>query len=76
MPTPCYFGRPNWTTVFDKISNHHPGAHVGVFVCGPTPLAGEVKGNCNKRNKQARHESRTQKDREQATTFSFHKEDF
>ena len=69
VPTPCYFGRPNWRGVLDKISTNHPGSRVGVFVCGPPPMAGELKGLCNRKNEQGRG-------LETATKYVFHKENF
>ena len=72
VPTPCYFGRPDWNQVFNKITDNHPGARVGVFVCGGPTLAGAIKGLCIQKNALVQNKV----DRDSATTFSFHKENF
>ena len=68
VPTPCYFGRPEWKSVLNKVSNNHPTSRVGVFVCGPSGLSSQLKGLCNKANLQSKGDA--------ATKFDFHKESF
>lgn len=69
VPTPCYFARPDWKGVMNKISLSHRGERVGVFVCGPSTLAGQLKGLCNLRNEQSRSDPN-------AAKYVFHKETF
>ncbi|XP_047938579.1 respiratory burst oxidase homolog protein C-like [Salvia hispanica] len=38
-----HFGRPNWDTVFQTISNNHPGSKVGVFYCGAPATMRDLK---------------------------------
>ncbi|MGH0168538.1 UNVERIFIED_CONTAM: hypothetical protein FKN15_057817 [Acipenser sinensis] len=33
------YGRPNWENEFKTIAGNHPGARIGVFLCGPEVLA-------------------------------------
>ena len=52
------FGRPNWKAELNKIVDSIPGggggagARVGVFLCGPKPLAQELKKACQNVNEQ------------------------
>ncbi|KAJ6539891.1 ferric reductase NAD binding domain-containing protein [Mycena vulgaris] len=48
LRAPTHFGRPNWDRVFSSIAQKHPESDVGVFFCGPTPLAAALHENSNK----------------------------
>ncbi|XP_048855109.1 cytochrome b-245 heavy chain [Brienomyrus brachyistius] len=41
------YGRPNWNSEFNSIGANHKGSKVGVFLCGPPPLADSLKTQCN-----------------------------
>eukprot|EP00158_Paraphelidium_tribonemae_P006550 Partr_v1_DN27878_c1_g1_i4_m22574 putative NADPH- oxidase len=41
-----YIGRPNWNTIFHKISDDNPHAIVGVFPCGPKPVVRNIARAC------------------------------
>ncbi|KAG6498918.1 hypothetical protein ZIOFF_038671 [Zingiber officinale] len=59
-----HFARPNWRTVFKRITLNHPGKRVGVFYCGDPLVIGELR--------------RLSQDFSHRTTtkFVFHKENF
>ncbi|KAF4093260.1 hypothetical protein AMELA_G00000210 [Ameiurus melas] len=40
------YGKPNWDNEFNSIATTHPGCKVGVFLCGPTPLAKALEKQC------------------------------
>ncbi|KAG7467453.1 hypothetical protein MATL_G00153950 [Megalops atlanticus] len=40
------YGKPNWDTEFNTIGAKHSGSKVGVFLCGPTPLAKALEKQC------------------------------
>ena len=61
------FGRPNWNSELNKIVTSIPGGsgeteagggRVGVFLCGPKPLAQELKEACKKVNEQTENGGR------------------
>ncbi|KAM9493959.1 NADPH oxidase 2 isoform 1-T2 [Clarias gariepinus] len=41
------YGKPNWDNEFSTIATSHPGCKVGVFLCGPTPLAKALEKQCH-----------------------------
>ncbi|XP_060688661.1 cytochrome b-245 heavy chain-like [Hemiscyllium ocellatum] len=43
-----YYGRPNWDKEFQAIAQTHPKTTVGVFLCGPQPLAKALEQCSNK----------------------------
>ena len=43
LETPTFYGRPHWNTIFNDLSINHPKTDIGVFCCGPKPLARELK---------------------------------
>ena len=48
------FGRPNWPVELTKIVDGlSADSRVGVFLCGPKPLAEELKESCKKVNEDA-----------------------
>ncbi|KAG7315331.1 hypothetical protein KOW79_021419 [Hemibagrus wyckioides] len=40
------YGKPNWENEFNTIATTHPGSKVGVFLCGPGPLAKALEKQC------------------------------
>jgi len=38
-----FMGRPNWRRIFPKLAEKHAGEHIGVFLCGPQALRGELQ---------------------------------
>ncbi|KAK7038179.1 FAD-binding FR-type domain-containing protein [Favolaschia claudopus] len=48
LRAPTHFGRPNWNNIFASIAQKHTESDVGVFFCGPTPIATALHLNCNK----------------------------
>ncbi|KAI4335910.1 hypothetical protein L6164_014506 [Bauhinia variegata] len=63
-PIRTHFARPNWFNIFSKLARRHRGAKIGVFYCGPSNLARELKKLCTK------FSSKT------TTRFVFHKENY
>ncbi|XP_062846046.1 cytochrome b-245 heavy chain isoform X1 [Trichomycterus rosablanca] len=57
------YGKPNWDNEFSTIANSHPGCKVGVFLCGPTPLAKALAKQCHTQS-------------QSGTEFIFNKENF
>nr|QDH44653.1 respiratory burst oxidase-like protein N [Ricinus communis] len=58
------FGRPNWFSIFSKMSSKHRGERIGVFYCGPSALGNELERLCTK------FSTKTE------TRFVFHKENY
>jgi NADPH oxidase len=48
LRAPTHFGRPNWDRIFPTIADKHPDTDVGVFFCGPGPLASTLHQMSNK----------------------------
>ncbi|KAF8181215.1 NADPH oxidase B [Mycena galopus ATCC 62051] len=48
LRAPTHFGRPNWDKMFTSIAQQHPESDVGVFFCGPAPIAKALGENSNK----------------------------
>jgi len=46
LETRTQFGRPNWVKELSNIAAKSGDARVGVFLCGPKPLAKELKQAC------------------------------
>ncbi|KAJ3325954.1 hypothetical protein HDV06_002339 [Boothiomyces sp. JEL0866] len=69
-----FAGRPNWNRIFKEKAKKHAGTEIGVFLCGPGPIAQQLaaasKLHSTKRNK---HLHTTLSKR---TLFKFHKENF
>ncbi|KAF6165052.1 hypothetical protein GIB67_000636 [Kingdonia uniflora] len=63
-PVRTHFGRPNWSKVITKLAHRHERTKIGVFYCGPSALAKELKKLCIKIT------SKT------TTRFVFHKENY
>ncbi|KAI9088376.1 hypothetical protein K1719_029825 [Acacia pycnantha] len=59
-----HFARPNWFTIFSRLARKHRGAKIGVFYCGPSNLARDLKGLCTKFSTKT------------TTRFIFHKENY
>eukprot|EP00742_Colponemidia_sp_Colp-10_P005362 GILJ01005730.1.p1 GENE.GILJ01005730.1~~GILJ01005730.1.p1 ORF type:complete len:1207 (-),score=135.75 GILJ01005730.1:170-3724(-) len=63
-----FAGRPNWRRIFKNISQNHPSQDVGVFLCGPRPVALELASACKKFS--------APKGTPGGVSFTFHKENF
>ncbi|TFK99255.1 NADPH oxidase isoform 2 [Pterulicium gracile] len=48
LRAPTHFGRPNWDKVFGNLAGKHPETDIGVFFCGPAPLARSLHVMSNK----------------------------
>ncbi|GAM28538.1 hypothetical protein SAMD00019534_117140, partial [Acytostelium subglobosum LB1] len=44
------FGRPNWSGIFQEVVRLHKESSIGVFFCGPRPMAKEIRSNCHRFN--------------------------
>ncbi|KAF7324947.1 FAD-binding FR-type domain-containing protein [Mycena kentingensis (nom. inval.)] len=42
------YGRPNWEKMFKDLGQRHSESDIGVFYCGPQPLASTLRYQCNK----------------------------
>jgi ferredoxin-NADP reductase len=62
-----FSGRPNWNRIFKEMGKVHPNEKVGVFMCGPNPLARSISGAIKRNNP---------KKGQPGTSFQFHKENF
>ena len=69
-----FSGKPNWNRIFKEKAKKHAGKDIGVFLCGPGPIAAELaaasKKHSSKRSKQLNS------DEADRTIFKFHKENF
>lgn len=63
-PVHTHFARPNWSSIFSKLSRRHGGSQIGVFYCGPSALARELEELCTKFSTKT------------ITRFVFHKEHY
>ncbi|KHN48740.1 Respiratory burst oxidase like protein F [Glycine soja] len=63
-PIHTHFARPNWFNIFSRLARKHGGAKIGVFYCGPSKLARELKKLCTKFSTKT------------TTRFVFHKENY
>lgn len=61
-----FMGRPNWSRIFPNVAQQHPGENIGVFLCGPAVLRGELQNGAA---------SAMEKDSNE-TTFTVHAENF
>ncbi|KAJ1970716.1 hypothetical protein H4R34_005974, partial [Dimargaris verticillata] len=68
--TPTYFGRPNFDQIFAEVAAVQTNKKVGVFFCGPKPVANTLRRVCNRFSADKENELGT------GTTFVFHKEHF
>jgi len=62
-----FFGRPNWGRIFPKLAEQHPGDDIGVFLCGPSALRGDLANGVRKAKTQCAMHN---------TKFSLHAENF
>ncbi|GAA6060317.1 hypothetical protein JCM10212_002958 [Sporobolomyces blumeae] len=47
LRAPTHYGRPNWNVLFPSIAQAHRDVReIGVFFCGPKPLAGQLEKCC------------------------------
>ncbi|XP_039689279.1 respiratory burst oxidase homolog protein A isoform X2 [Medicago truncatula] len=63
-PIHTHFARPNWSNIFSRLARKHVEAKIGVFYCGPSNLATELKNLCTKFSTKT------------TTRFVFHKENY
>lgn len=61
-----FMGRPNWSRIFPNVAQEHPGENVGVFLCGPAAVRGQLQNGAA---------AAMQKD-DAGTTFTVHAENF
>jgi NADPH oxidase len=59
-----YWGRPNWERIIECMFAQYPKERLGVFFCGPSPLAHSLHASCKKYASV------------NGSTFYFHKENF
>ncbi|KAJ3033012.1 hypothetical protein HDV00_006857 [Rhizophlyctis rosea] len=74
-----FSGKPNWNRILQEIAQTHNGEEVGVFMCGPLPLARELSQACKKQNialREGKGGKRAMGQEEERTAFRFHKENF
>jgi NADPH oxidase len=50
LQTRCHYGRPNWSSIFSNVKNQSTKdiKEIGVFYCGPSPLAKILNEECKK----------------------------
>jgi predicted ferric reductase/Ca2+-binding EF-hand superfamily protein len=85
------FGRPDWDAIFDRVKENHKGQTVGVFYCGPEPLARQLRKLCISHSPDVSDEflrnakaqlaeafvaGESKPELEVPTYFDFHKEEF
>ncbi|KAJ3341685.1 hypothetical protein HDU93_004319 [Gonapodya sp. JEL0774] len=66
-----FSGRPNWNRILKEKALAHKGEEVGVFLCGPGPMAKDISNACVRHSKVGRKAGG-----EAPTVFRFHKENF
>ncbi|KAI8819388.1 ferric reductase NAD binding domain-containing protein [Fimicolochytrium jonesii] len=69
-----YSGKPNWGRILKEIAGAHQGEEIGVFMCGPLPLAHDLNLACKRQNHMAAKGKPG--DKENRTIFKFKKENF
>ena len=77
-----YTGRPNWKRIFQELRQSHKGNDVGVFLCGPRPIALALQGCCKKFSDDRPKKHETEENGGGGgqdgprTYFTFHQENF
>lgn len=75
-----FSGRPNWNRIFKKIKQEKAGQEIGVFLCGPPPVAQELGKACklhsDERKEKEKKGGLSSGKEESRTIFTFHKENF
>ena len=72
-----FTGRPNWRRIFGELRKAHKGEEIGVFFCGPGPIALQLKQNCKKFSDPKPSHGRAEDDGDEPrTSFDFHMENF
>jgi len=77
--TKLFTGRPNWNRIFKDVrADASPGEHIGVFFCGPTPIAQALKAASRKHSDTVSGGivKTAQVLKETGVFFDFHKENF
>jgi len=70
-----FTGRPNWAAELKKIGAAHAGEQIGVFMCGPPPIAAQLRAACKSCSQKSKQQFRAGK-ASARTKFIFHKENF
>ncbi len=73
-----FSGRPNWNRIFKKIAQEKAGTDIGVFLCGPPPVAQALAAACklHSGDRKERKGKSSSELHEARTIFTFHKENF
>ncbi|KAJ2806540.1 hypothetical protein H4R20_001652 [Coemansia guatemalensis] len=66
--TSSYVGRPDFESIFQAIGMHHPDSRIGAFLCGPKPMARQVRRIAHRWDRRFRKRNNTMID--------FHSETF
>ncbi|KAI8904991.1 ferric reductase NAD binding domain-containing protein [Gorgonomyces haynaldii] len=70
-----FSGRPNWNRIFKEKAVKHKGTSIGVFLCGPAPIAAQLAA-ASKQHSTKRSKTLHKGDDTGRTVFKFHKENF
>ena len=68
-----FTGRPKWQRIFQEIRQENLGKEIGVFLCGPPPIAADLKKCCKKYSDDM---IAKKKEGLEGTCFVFHQENF
>ena len=71
-----FSGKPNWARILKEKTKDHQGEEIGVFMCGPLPLAKELSVSCKRQNQREESLYPTKEQEQLRTAFKFHKENF
>ena len=75
-----FTGRPNWKRIFVAMRQNYVGADIGVFLCGPRPIAVQLQSCCKKfsddRPTKKEEQETVDKGGKKPTFFTFHQENF
>jgi NADPH oxidase 2 len=69
-----FTGRPRWDRIFQEIRKENLGQETGVFLCGPPPIAADLR-RCSKKYSDDRV-ANMREGKEGGTYFTFHQENF
>ena len=69
-----FTGRPKWARIFQEIRQENLGKEIGVFLCGPPPIAADLK-KCSAKYSDDRVAKRKE-GLDDGTYFIFHQENF
>ncbi|KAJ2998086.1 hypothetical protein HDV02_004911 [Globomyces sp. JEL0801] len=77
-----FAGRPNWNRIFKEKATKHKGSEIGVFLCGPAPVAQELSAASKRYSSKlskgvtVKTKGATISNKDKPTLFKFHKENF